>query len=65
MLADTLHVLHSQKREITFDAEARAGMLRGINTVADAVGLTMGPRGRNVVLEVSSPNLWLQPITKP
>jgi chaperonin GroL len=42
----------AQKREITFDAEARAGMLRGINTVADAVGLTMGPRGRNVVLEL-------------
>lgn len=38
-----------QKVTITYDMKARQAMLRGINTVADAVGLTIGPRGRNVM----------------
>ena len=36
---------------ITFDEEARRGLERGMNTLADAVKVTLGPRGRNVVLE--------------
>ncbi|GAB3556947.1 chaperonin GroEL [Spelaeicoccus albus] len=36
---------------ITFNEEARRGLERGLNTLADAVKVTLGPRGRNVVLE--------------
>jgi len=36
---------------IAFDEEARRGMERGMNALADAVKVTLGPRGRNVVLE--------------
>ena len=38
---------------IAFDEEARRGLERGLNTLADAVKVTLGPRGRNVVLEKS------------
>ncbi|MBV9312815.1 MAG: chaperonin GroEL [Pseudonocardia sp.] len=36
---------------IAFDEEARRGLERGMNVLADAVKVTLGPRGRNVVLE--------------
>ncbi|MCG2621050.1 chaperonin GroEL [Arthrobacter sp. I2-34] len=36
---------------ISFDEEARRGLERGLNILADAVKVTLGPRGRNVVLE--------------
>ena len=36
---------------IAFDEEARRGLERGLNTLADAVKVTLGPRGRNVGLE--------------
>jgi chaperonin GroEL len=36
---------------IAFDEEARRSLERGMNTLADAVRVTLGPRGRNVVLE--------------
>ncbi|MFV0435552.1 MAG: chaperonin GroEL, partial [Leucobacter sp.] len=36
---------------IAFDEEARRGLERGLNTLADTVKVTLGPRGRNVVLE--------------
>ncbi len=36
---------------IAFDEEARRGLERGLNVLADAVKVTLGPRGRNVVLE--------------
>jgi chaperonin GroEL len=36
---------------IEFDTEARRGLERGMNTLADAVKVTLGPKGRNVVLE--------------
>ncbi|WP_324650488.1 chaperonin GroEL [Georgenia sp. H159] len=36
---------------IAFDEEARRGMERGLNQLADTVKVTLGPRGRNVVLE--------------
>jgi len=38
-------------KEIRFDAEARAAILRGVNILANAVKVTLGPKGRNVVLE--------------
>src|SRR5579883_972689 len=40
-------------KEIRFAGEARAKMLRGVDTLADAVKVTLGPKGRNVVLEKS------------
>ncbi|HLS48818.1 MAG TPA: chaperonin GroEL, partial [Actinomycetaceae bacterium] len=36
---------------IAFDEDARRGMERGLNSLADTVKVTLGPRGRNVVLE--------------
>jgi len=36
---------------ISFDEDARRGMERGLNTLADTVKVTLGPKGRNVVLE--------------
>ena len=36
---------------IAFDEEARRGLERGLNILADTVKVTLGPRGRNVVLE--------------
>jgi chaperonin GroEL len=36
---------------IAFDEEARRGLERGMNALADAVKVTLGPRGRNVVLD--------------
>ncbi|QWU06460.1 chaperonin GroEL [Heyndrickxia coagulans] len=38
-------------KEIKFSEEARRGMLRGVDKLADAVKVTLGPKGRNVVLE--------------
>ncbi|KAJ0550965.1 putative chaperonin Cpn60/TCP-1 family, groEL-like apical domain superfamily [Helianthus annuus] len=38
-------------KEIAFDQSSRAAMQAGIDKLADAVGLTLGPRGRNVVLD--------------
>lgn len=38
-------------KELRFDEEARRALERGVNTVADAVKVTLGPRGRNVVIE--------------
>ncbi|MFO7565077.1 MAG: chaperonin GroEL [Enhygromyxa sp.] len=40
-------------KEVRFDAKARSAILRGVNTLADAVKVTLGPRGRNVVIEKS------------
>ncbi len=38
-------------KQIAFDEDARRGLERGLNTLAEAVKVTLGPRGRNVVLE--------------
>ncbi len=40
-------------KELRFGDDARLQMLAGVNALADAVQVTMGPRGRNVVLEKS------------
>src|SRR5579884_3475489 len=40
-------------KEIVFNETARKQILRGVNTLADAVKVTLGPRGRNVVIEKS------------
>ena len=38
---------------IKFDTEARTKMLKGVNTLANAVKVTLGPKGRNVVMDKS------------
>ena len=38
-------------KQIVFDADARYALERGVNALADAVKVTLGPKGRNVVLE--------------
>ena len=38
-------------KEVRFSKDARQAMLKGVNTLADAVRVTLGPKGRNVVLE--------------
>ena len=40
-------------KDIKFDTDARDRMLRGVNTLANAVKVTLGPKGRNVVLDKS------------
>src|SRR5271155_3418480 len=45
-------------KELTFNRSARAAILKGVNTLADAVKVTLGPRGRNVVIEKS----WGSPV---
>ena len=40
-------------KEVRFSSDARKAMLKGVNTLADAVCITLGPKGRNVVLERS------------
>src|SRR5919199_5468870 len=46
-----LEGLHRMAKMIAFDEEARRGLERGMNVLADAVKVTLGPKGRNVVLE--------------
>mgnify|MGYP001817889062 FL=1 len=38
-------------KEVFFGDDARAKMLHGVNILANAVKVTLGPKGRNVVLE--------------
>ena len=50
---------------VLFSEDARAKVLRGVNILADAVTVTLGPRGRNVVLEKSwgAPNVTKDGVT--
>src|SRR5215471_9345410 len=38
-------------KQLVYDAEARAALKRGVDAVAGAVKITLGPKGRNVVLD--------------
>ncbi len=40
-------------KQVQFSTDARERMLRGVNILANAVKVTLGPKGRNVVLEKS------------
>jgi chaperonin GroEL len=40
-------------KDVKFGDAARQGMLAGVNVLADAVKVTLGPKGRNVVLDKS------------
>jgi len=52
-------------KEIKYDAKAREAMLKGVQTLADAVVVTLGPKGRNVVIEKSwgAPNVTKDGVT--
>jgi chaperonin GroEL len=52
-------------KEILFDQRAREAILKGVNTLADAVKATLGPKGRNVVIEKSfgSPTITKDGVT--
>jgi len=52
-------------KDIIFDVRAREAILRGVNILADAVRVTLGPKGRNVVLEKSfgSPTITKDGVT--
>ncbi|MCO5569178.1 hypothetical protein L7F22_022888 [Adiantum nelumboides] len=51
-------VVKAEAKEIFFDQKSRAALQAGIDKLADAVGVTLGPRGRNVVLdEFGSPKV--------
>jgi chaperonin GroEL len=38
-------------KQLLFESEARAALLRGVNILAEAVKATLGPKGRNVVID--------------
>ena len=40
-------------KDLRFGADARTEMLKGVDALADAVAVTMGPKGRNVIIEQS------------
>jgi chaperonin GroEL len=48
-------------KKMLFDNDARREIAKGLNTLADTVKVTLGPRGRNVVIEKS----WGAPIFGP
>ena len=50
-------------KEIKFGAEARAALETGVNKLADTVRVTIGPKGRNVVLDKSVSVLRLSQTT--
>ena len=52
-------------KQITYSGDARAAILRGVNKLADAVKVTLGPKGRNVVIEkkFGSPTISLATVT--
>ncbi len=52
-------------KQITYSEDARAAILRGVNKLADAVKVTLGPKGRNVVIEkkFGSPSITKDGVT--
>ena len=52
-------------KDIKYSQKAREAVLRGVDTLADAVKVTLGPKGRNVILEKSfgSPNITKDGVT--
>ena len=52
---DTLREINDMAaKEVKFSVDARDRMLRGIDILANAVRVTLGPKGRNVVLDKST-----------
>lgn len=46
-----LNRLYSTHKEIKFGVDGRAGLLKGVDILAKAVAVTLGPKGRNVLIE--------------
>jgi chaperonin GroEL len=53
------------KKVIKYSEQARERMMRGVDSLANAVKVTLGPKGRNVILEKSwgSPNITKDGVT--
>uniref|UniRef100_A0A673XXW7 60 kDa heat shock protein, mitochondrial n=1 Tax=Salmo trutta TaxID=8032 RepID=A0A673XXW7_SALTR len=47
------HLTRAYAKDVKFGADARAMMLKGVDLLADAVAVTMGPKGRTVIIEQS------------
>uniref|UniRef100_A0A8W4FMW6 60 kDa heat shock protein, mitochondrial n=1 Tax=Sus scrofa TaxID=9823 RepID=A0A8W4FMW6_PIG len=47
------HLTRAYAKDVKFGADARALMLQGVDLLADAVAVTMGPKGRTVIIEQS------------
>ena len=50
-LTRTKEIRYTMAKQITYGDESRQAILRGVNRLADAVKVTLGPKGRNVVLD--------------
>ena len=44
---------YAQHKELKFGVEGRAALLKGVDILAKAVAVTLGPKGRNVIIEQS------------
>ena len=51
IIVDKYKEEHIMAKDIVYDQKAREALLKGVNTLADAVKVTLGPKGRNVILE--------------
>src|SRR2546421_859902 len=51
LLKNSLEGGRSMAKQLAYDADARSALKRGVDKVADAVRITIGPKGRNVVLD--------------
>merc|ERR1719197_111663 len=47
------HCVRGLAKDLKFGNDARAEMLKGVNLLADAVSVTLGPKGKNVIIEQS------------
>ena len=45
------HLTRAYAKDVKFSADAQVLMLQGVDLLADAVAVTMGPRGRTVIIE--------------
>lgn len=50
---DNWRILTAPTQELKFGVEGRAALLAGVETLAKAVATTLGPKGRNVLIESS------------
>ncbi|KAJ1090144.1 hypothetical protein NDU88_003281 [Pleurodeles waltl] len=59
------HLTRSHAKDVKFGDEARALMFQGVDLLADAVAVTMGPKGRTVIIEQSwgSPKMTKDDVT--
>ena len=53
-------------KQLIFNQEARAAILKGVNVLTDAVKATLGPKGRNVMIDkkFGAPNITKDGVTR-